>query len=141
MLSGDDAAGVLAARHLRRRLTGTSDRWLVIDAGLAPESCTGRLRHMRPDLAVLIDAADLGELPGTVRLLDWQQVDALSVSTHTLPLSLVCRYLIAEIGCRVALIGIQAGSTQFGERPARIVREAAAQVAQELAGILTASSA
>jgi hydrogenase 3 maturation protease len=118
-LRGDDAAGVAVARALsRQRALGcpstVSDRFLIIDAGAAPENQTGPLRRFAPDLVLLIDAAQMDEAPGAVRWLDWQDTSGLSASTHTLPPYVLASYLSSEIGCRVALIGIQPADTSIG---------------------------
>jgi Ni,Fe-hydrogenase maturation factor len=62
-------------------------RWLVLIGGSAPESCTGPLRRLGPDLVVLVDAADLHARTGAIQWLECAQIDGLSASTHTLPLS------------------------------------------------------
>jgi hydrogenase 3 maturation protease len=102
----DDGAGMLAARCLQGVVTGDK-RLLVIPAGVAPENCTARLRRFEPDVVLLIDAADVGDEPGHVRLLPWAQAGVLGASTHSLPLRLVGDYLANELGCQLALIGIQ----------------------------------
>ena len=85
-LRGDDAAGVMAARALKQLYGQVPDRrLLVVDAGPAPENCTGPLRRFDPDLVILIDAAEMNEAPGTIRWLAWQETSGLSASTHTLP--------------------------------------------------------
>jgi len=101
-LAGDDAAGIAVARALIGRTQA-----LVIDAGPAPENQTGPLRRFAPDLVLLVDAAQMGAPPGSVRWLDWREIEGLSASTHTLPLNLLAGYLVAEIGCDVAVIGLQ----------------------------------
>lgn len=55
----------------------------------------------------MIDAAQLDAPPGTVRLLPWEQTTGLSASSHTLPPYMVARYITMELGCEVALLGIQ----------------------------------
>ena len=57
-LRGDDAAGVRVARALQSRFP-TSDALVAIDAGSAPENHTGALRRFKPDLVLLIDAAQI----------------------------------------------------------------------------------
>jgi hydrogenase 3 maturation protease len=79
----------------------------VIDGGNAPESYTGKIRQFAADFVLLVDGADMGEIPGTVAWLDWQETDGLSGSTHTLPLHVLSNYLVLEFGCQVALLGIQ----------------------------------
>jgi hydrogenase maturation protease HycI len=105
-LCGDDAAGLAVARALKAALA-QDERWLVIDAGPAPENQTGLLRRFKPDIVLLVDAAQMGEAPGAIRCLSWEETDGMSASTHTLPLRVLATYLIGELGCEVALLGIQ----------------------------------
>src|SRR6187455_3189676 len=66
-LRSDDAAGILVARRLAQsRLTRDFDSILVVDAGPAPENTTAGLRRFAPELVLLIDAAEMGELPGMI---------------------------------------------------------------------------
>ena len=105
-LHGDDAAGPRVVRELAAKLPATPGL-LLLDAGIAPENFGGPLRRFRPDLVLEIDAADHGQAPGATAWIDWAEADGLSASTHTLPPSVFATYLVAELGCRVALIGIQ----------------------------------
>ncbi len=113
-LQGDDAAGVLIARHLQS-LLGPSEERLVLCAGPAPENCTGALRRFGPDLVLMIDAAQMDEAPGTVRLISCQDVTGIGASTHTLPLHILVKYLTSELGCEITLLGIQPAFVEFGE--------------------------
>jgi len=109
-LSGDDGAGVRVVRELAARLPATPGV-LLIDGGVAPENYTGPLRRFQPNYVLEIDAAHLGEAPGTTRCVDWREADGLSASTHTLPPSVLASFLVAELGCEVSLIGIQPAKT------------------------------
>ncbi|MBN1964806.1 MAG: hydrogenase 3 maturation endopeptidase HyCI [Anaerolineae bacterium] len=137
-LRGDDAVGLEVVGSLRGRVTA-ADNLLVIDGGAAPENCTGTLRRFRPHLALLVDAAQLGEAPGTVQWLMPESITGYGGSTHTLPLNVFAAYLSAEFGCTVALLGIQAGSTSFGAPLSPAVRQAVDQTAQALADCLRAT--
>jgi hydrogenase 3 maturation protease len=139
-LRGDDAVGVKAARALLRRQRAGSDisrpvSLLVVEAGPMPESCTGPLRRFAPDLAILVDAADMGAAPGTVAWLDWRDADAAG-STHGLPLSLFAGYLTTEIGCTVLLLGIQPADLTFGAPVSPPARRALRSVIQGLSTLL-----
>lgn len=114
-LRGDDAAGLEVARRLRPS-AADRENLLVIEAGPAPEAFTGTLRHFRPELVVLVDAARMDTSPGSVLYLNWREVDGFRGSTHTLPLSTLASYLEKEIGCEVWLLGIQPACTEF-DRP------------------------
>ena len=134
-LRGDDAAGVVVARALLEQSAICDPRSafrLVIDAGPAPENYTGSLRRFQPDLIVLIDAAQMGAPPGTVRWLMWQDTDAFSASTHTLPPHILAQYLTNELNCGVALIGIQPADTRIGMPLSPVVQAAVETVVQAL---------
>lgn len=125
-LNGDDAAGVIVARRLISWLETKAPvrgngypqsielgDLLVIDAGPSPESFTGPLRRFHPDTIILVDAAELGEKPGVVRVFDWESADGMSASTHGMPPTLLAKFLVAELDCRVALVGIQPAHLRF----------------------------
>jgi hydrogenase 3 maturation protease len=108
----DDAAGVMIARRLASLSTGS---FLILEAGHAPENATGSLRRFAPDSVLLVDAAEMGEPPGTVRWVEMEDISGMSASTHTLPLSMLAEYLRLELGCEVLLLGLQPASMDYGE--------------------------
>ena len=112
----DDAAGVLTARALKKsRLLPDLKTVLVMDAGHAPENTTGELRTFAPDIVLLIDAVEMGETPGTIRWIEMDEIEGMSASTHSLPLSMLASYLNWELKCEVTLLGIQVKSNDVGE--------------------------
>ena len=103
-LQRPDRLGMLAAKELQGLgLPGV----LVFLAGTVPESVTGPVRRFRPDHILLLDAADLGLRPGTVAVVDSDRVVARTLSTHSLPLSVVMQYLEKTTGSPATLVGIQ----------------------------------
>ena len=111
--NGDDAAGVLVARKLNSRERSTdADHVLVIEAGQAPENITADLRRFRPQVVLLIDAAQVEAAPGEIVWIPWETTSGMSASSHSLPLSMLARYLTLEFGCKVHLLGIQAENTE-----------------------------
>ncbi len=143
-LNGDDAAGVRVARALlKRQRAGSSNAprpaplsLLVVEAAHAPENCTGAIRRFAPDLVLVVDAAEMGDPPGTIRWLDWREAAGLDASTHTLSASMLARYLIAELSCEVGVIGIQAQDTSFGAPVSPPVRRAIGSVCRVLTALL-----
>lgn len=132
-MRSDDAAGVLVARALLERDWGTdTDQLLIIAAGQAPENRTGELRRFRPDLVLIVDAAEMGEAPGTIQWIPQESIDGMSASTHSLPLSMLAHYLKLELNCTVAVLGIQAVSNQVGEGVSPEVLGAINEVVEEL---------
>lgn len=110
---GDDAAGILVARTLLARETNADlGHIIIIQAGHAPENVAGDLRRFAPKSVLLIDAADMGEEAGSISLIPMEQIDGISASTHSLPLSMLARYLNLELNCEVVLLGIQPKSIE-----------------------------
>lgn len=138
-LSADDGAGVLVARALRARL-GLQKEYLVLEAGTVPENFGGPLRRFQPDLVLMVDAVQMDASPGTIVWLDWQQIDGLSASTHTLPPSVLATYLVSELKCQVALLGIQIAHLDFGQPLSAPVQAAADAVIDGLVHLLLPDS-
>lgn len=113
---------------------------LVLDGGFAPENSTAKLRSFAPKLILLIDVADMNEPPGTVRLIDVHEIDGMSASTHSLPLSMLARYLTLELNCDVRLLGIQPASNAVGERVSLQVLQTIDNVAEALISLLSATT-
>jgi hydrogenase 3 maturation protease len=132
-LRSDDAAGILAARELLHRECATDlDHILILEGGPSPENLSGQLCKFAPDLVLFIDAANLGEKPGTVQWISEDCIDGMSASTHSLPLSMLTRYLKLELHCHVIFLGIQPSWNEVGEIVSAEVQHAVNAVVQEL---------
>jgi hydrogenase 3 maturation protease len=106
LLHGDDGVGNYIGSRFRSR------GWIAIDCGTMPENFTSVVRRHHPEILVLVDAADLGLIPGDFRIVGDNQIKEVSIGTHNMPLSFLIRYL-AESAGQVIFIGIQPG--HFGE--------------------------
>jgi len=137
---GDDAVGVVIVNRLAE-LTNPdcSLRFLFINGGCAPENILGEIRAFQPETIVFIDAAVLGEPPGTVQLLDTRDVKIAGISfcTHTLPLPIIADYIQRAVPCRIILICVEPENMEF--RPdcelAPSVAKAADEVVQAIAAL------
>jgi len=134
--------GPEVVRRLRAQLRPADARpprapvLLILDAGPAPENQTGPLRRFAPDLVILVDAARMEVSPGVVRWLAWEETTGLSGSTHTLPPATLATYLTAELGCEVALLGIQPTAVEFEASLSPAAEQAVHDVVAGLAQIL-----
>lgn len=108
----------------RALLPFASRRLLVVEAAHAPENVTGVLRRFAPQLILFVDAAQMDDIPGSVRLIDWREAGGFGGSTHTLPLSTLAAYLTHDLACDVLLLGIQPGTTDFGASVSSPVQQA-----------------
>jgi len=132
-LRGDDAVGLVVIRALQDHLIDT-DRLMLVDAGPSPENFTGRLRDFQPEAVIFIDAAQMDAEPGDICWLSWQDVTGLSASTHTLPLSVLTKYLMQEYNCEVAMLGIQPAGTLLDMPLSQPVKTAAECIVANLIG-------
>jgi hydrogenase 3 maturation protease len=123
-LGGDDAAGICLVDMLNPALSALSaGRYkaqtslpleiTAIDAGTAPESYTSVIRQHRPDLLILVDAADMDLPPGAMRTIAPEKISIVSFSTHLMPLSMFIDY-VKKFCRKVLLIGVQPERTEAG---------------------------
>ena len=131
-LRSDDAAGLRIAEELRKLDLPSV---LVLLGDTAPENVTGEIRRALPSHVIFVDAAEFGEPPGAVRLVDSAEIGGMSSSTHTLPLEVIADYLKQELGCRVLFLGLQPKGVAFGEG---LSEEVAAAVAETVATLAQA---
>jgi hydrogenase 3 maturation protease len=141
-LGGDDAAGtwvvdmlnpalsaLSAGRHRAKALLPTEI--MAIDAGTAPESYTSVIRRHRPDLLILVDAADMGLPPGALRTITPEKISILSFSTHNIPLSMFISY-VNEFCGEVLLVGVQPERTETGGGISKAVRKSVKKLADAI---------
>lgn len=131
---GDDAAGSLVAQQISD-LPGVR----VIDAQDVPEHYLCQVVNQRPDTVVLIDSVDLGAAPGSVALLEKDQVADYWPSTHRMPVSLLMNFVAQEAHVRILLIAIQPGQTVFMRPVSEEVHTSVASVAAVLNSVLATS--
>lgn len=115
-LLGDDGLGPYIARRFQAL------GWRAYDCGTAPENFTSVVKKHRPELLVIIDAAELGLPPGEFRRLRPERAEMMLISTHTLPISSFISYL--EEDCHeIVLIGVQPKQLELGEGLSAAVRQ------------------
>ena len=111
---GDDGVGVHVAQALQAR--GCPEGVAVLDGGTAPLDA---LAHVGPvGRLIVVDAADLGEAPGAIRVLspdDLLPSEGRSVSLHDLNLLWALGVLKAtdEMPAEVVIVGVQPESMDW----------------------------
>ncbi len=110
-LRGDDGVGCrVAARLLDACRTGALTRCAglaVLDAEDVPENYLGPVAQTRPDVVVLVDAADIGGPPGASALLDANALDGARRVTHRTSLGITARVIREMTGAEVMLLAVQ----------------------------------
>jgi hydrogenase 3 maturation protease len=134
-LGGDDAAGTCVVDILNQRQHRAKaplpTEIMAIDAGTAPESYTSVIRQQRPDLLILVDAADMGLPPGALRTITPEQISILSFSTHNIPLPMFVSY-VKEFCGKVLLVGVQPERTEIGRGISKAVRKSVKKLAEAI---------
>ncbi len=120
-LRRDDGVGVEVAAGVR----GTD--WEVLTAGLSVENALGIVRRLAPDLLVVVDAAEMGLPPGSVRRLPLAAGEQMLGSTHGLPLPFLLSTVRGCVG-EIVLIGIQPADRSLGEGLTHAACAAASEV-------------
>ncbi|HVN67042.1 MAG TPA: hydrogenase maturation peptidase HycI [Candidatus Sulfotelmatobacter sp.] len=128
-LRGDDAAGLLVAEQLSSLKLPNLQ---VLIGGTAPENLTGEIKRLKPSHLLIVDAADLKEVPGTIKLLAPDEIGGFSFSTHALPLKVMIDFILADHQCEVIIIAIQPKDVNFGAPVAPAVQKAIGELSDAL---------
>lgn len=128
-MMGDDGAG---PKLYEMMMNSSIAGWEAIDGGSAPENESHRVKALRPNTLVIVDAADMGLEPGEIRLIDAESIaDMFIMTTHNLPLNFLIDQLKEDIP-EVFFIGIQPDVVAFAFPMTPVVSEAVDAVYQSL---------
>lgn len=108
VLRADDAIGMLIIDKLQAALEpGQHPNVALYPGETAPENFCGKLLEFCPTHLLMLDAANLGQAPGSITEIDINDVGGPTFCSHMLPLKVMVDYLKGEIGLNVTLLGIQ----------------------------------
>lgn len=116
-----------------------SNNLLIIDGGPAPENFSSKIKKFNPELIIFIDAAHMDDPPGTIQWILLESIDGMSASTHSLPLSMLANFLVAELGCDVTVLGIQPAQNEISSDLSVSVQTAVEGILAELKKVFTPS--
>jgi hydrogenase maturation protease len=137
----DEGAGVHVVEHLAREhpdLAGVT--WL--DGGTLSFTLAGPIEET--DALIVVDAADLGAAPGTVRVYQGAEMDRfvgrarLSVHEVSLLDLLAIARLTGHLPGHRALVGIQPADLGWGDQPGPVVAAAVPAAAAEVLALIRA---
>lgn len=115
-MKGDDSAGHTVIKLLQNQKLKNKNL-ILINCETVPENYIGKVVKLKPDMIVIIDAADFAAKPGTLRLMDKNELAAVTLSTHSLSLEYIIKYLEFELkNIPIFIIGIQAKNTNLGDK-------------------------
>jgi hydrogenase maturation protease len=114
---GDDGFGVRLAEALISSASAVGTQCRVIIAGTTPEWLIGRVVDEHSDHVVFLDAVEFGGSPGSVVLLNSDEMAARfpQISTHKLSLGLLAKQIEANGRTKAWLLGVQPESLRLSE--------------------------
>ncbi|MBN1425363.1 hydrogenase maturation protease [Candidatus Fermentibacteria bacterium] len=107
--AGDDAAALMLVDLLAGKASLP-----LLDCGSYPQNFLSIIARTCPHVVMLVDAAELGLLPGQVRVLDHAALADWGGS-HGYPMGLLMEQIEALSRARVFLLGIQIGDLTRGQ--------------------------
>ncbi len=130
---GDDGVGPAVAQLVAQQ-SG------AIDIGPISEPLDLLGRFDGASLAVLVDATRSGSSPGTIRAVEWHEVDESSaISSHAIGLRRVCELAAAlgEAPRRIVVVGIEGEDFDDGDRLSDVVANAVPLAARQIVGVIS----
>ncbi len=97
---GDDAVGPYIADKLKEKDID------VLDCGVVPENYTSIVKKYNPQNLIIIDAVDMGLIPGEIRKVPKEKIGVMHISTHGIPIPVLINYLEQYVE-KIIFIGIQ----------------------------------
>jgi hydrogenase 3 maturation protease len=104
-MRGDDGLGSILCRLLDENWE--NDAFVSIDGGTVPENFTGVIKRENPSHILLVDAVNMNQVPGHIKLVKKDEISKYSISTHALPISFIIKYLEEVTDSKIALLGVQ----------------------------------
>jgi len=125
-IRNDDYIGVKIVHELRNKIPS---RVQIYECETVPESFLEPIIELNPSHVLLIDAAMLGLKPGSIRLINPEQIINFSpITSHTLPLRVFCEFIKKTTESKIALLLIEPKNTDFGEKISPEVQKAAEKI-------------
>ena len=125
-IRNDDYIGVKIVHELKNKVPLGIQ---IYECETVPESFLEPIIELNPTHVLLIDAAILGLKPGSIRLINPEQIINFSpITSHTLPLRVFCEFIKKTTESKIALLLIEPKNTDFGEKISPEVQKAAEKI-------------
>lgn len=141
-LRGDDGIGPYIIQNLKEILEfggfNQDTNLELLDCGEAPENYLQPILNAKPQMLLVIDAADMGESPGTLKFFKKEALCGLSISTHNASLALFLDYVKNHSPkTEIILLLLQPFKRVLGEELSPPVRKSGENFARRLVESIT----
>lgn len=130
--NGDDAVGLYVLTLLQNE---TLPGWVTnFYCERVPEHFLGKISNVKPDRIMILDAADMKEIPGAIAIFPKEAVSSgFHLSTHTLSLTMLEEFLKPIVPDLISMyVGIQPKQLYFDTPLSKECKEAAEEFAELL---------
>jgi len=134
-MRGDDAVGSVLAQELSK-LLDENGSVAVFDGKTVPENFTGAIKKEKPSHIIMLDAVEMNETTGNIKLVSKEEIANYSISTHAMPLSFLIKYLESTCPAEMILLGIQPGNMNLINKMTPEVEKSASDVLDVFNNIL-----
>ena len=133
-MKGDDGFGIMLVKNLidyyidndidindkyelnpNNEVNKIGNKLLLLNCGVVPENFTDVLKKEKPSHILIVDAALMGKPVGTISIIDVDDISEVGFSTHSLPMSIIVKYIKHYINTEILIIGIEPKNIDFGE--------------------------
>jgi hydrogenase 3 maturation protease len=135
-LMQDDAAGVIVTQALLKKYGDSNSKFKIVCGYNAPENFSSIIADFHPDHIIIIDAADLKQLPGTIHNVPVKAINDYTLGTHKISLIIMIRYLKEVINCDFTVLAVQYKSIEFNAKMTKEVKSGVKKVISLLSEIL-----
>lgn len=140
VLRADDAAGMEIVQRMAERLAPERTDIRCFAGETAPENFSGSIKRYMPTHLLILDAADVGLMPGEFSDICPADVGGPSFLSHMLPIKMMVDYLVVETGAEVTLLGIQYRTLQFDGPMSPEIEQAVEEVCAALEKVIRAQT-
>lgn len=130
-MKGDDGFGIIFIKNLinhymnnnidiknelnpNNEVNKIGNKLLLLNCGVVPENFTNVLKKEKPSHILIVDAALMGKPLGTISQIDVEDISGIGFSTHSLPMSIIVKYIKHYINTEILIIGIEPKNIDFG---------------------------
>ncbi|ACX73407.1 hydrogenase maturation protease HycI [Methanocaldococcus vulcanius M7] len=85
----------------------------IINAGTVPDFFTDIIKEENPSHLLIVDCAIMEKNPGDVEIIEEYRIKNFNLSTHTLPINVIIKYIKKFIDVKVIILGIQPKIVDF----------------------------
>ena len=117
-IRGDDGLGPYIIEELSRKKEEIQENsdidsifdlkdLFLINGGSVPENFTSKIKSYDPSHIILIDASLMNKEPGDIEIVNKENISNVSISTHSMSLAYLIKFLELEKPFEILFIGIE----------------------------------